>query len=684
MLGCANIKPKYKFSNEHVLIEVARVLVSMGATTYKFSLTPSSVDIPVPSSVKTLRDVVAIIPEYKQVFDMPELKNYVCWAYSIGGSVVKDRFDDRDAALEYKQMYDLASHLLQTYTGTGKRFYLGNWETDWGAMGLKSFDDVDPPQRVIDNIVRYFTVRQKAVDDAKAALRGSFKDVEVFHYAEVVMVKEAMNNPLGRNARCVNAVIPRVPELDYVSWSAYTVQDDPKEETHRVLDYIESCMRPITKAGGPPTGQKRVFIGEFGWMHLDGMPCAQHQAAFLRNVFSWGCPMALFWQMYGGGANTYCLVRPNGTRNESYSLYCEYLKAATPNEYFFDDFLARSEADARFKRCRVHTLEAPQTFQETVVLQDETVIDLNGMMHECTKGIRNVGAKARIVNRNSQKATLVLRGVCTFGMFANNWFSGYKKGAGNAVLEGAIDVVVRGAGTVITFDAENTFTGDLVIESGTTFIAKAPGCLRDCRECRVYGTLIISAPDVFGDDTVLRIGKGTQQVVCNVTDTYVNHIIIEDGAIGVKGRGLIDVSGSSEVTFAGAMRIEGTPAFGGHFGGNIVVKGNLALPRDDIPMLIRRGVCTIMQPVSNISVLQGTLKIGAEMRLSRVLTSVNGNAFIDACGCDVVINDLKVAAAGGMKFACTLQNSSNSASATCIIENMNQNIVLFPGKLQQV
>jgi len=37
-------------------------------------------------------------------------------------------FDPATLGTEYSELYDLTRYLRQTYSGTGKAFFLGNWE----------------------------------------------------------------------------------------------------------------------------------------------------------------------------------------------------------------------------------------------------------------------------------------------------------------------------------------------------------------------------------------------------------------------------------------------------------------------------------------------------------------------------------------------------------------------------
>jgi hypothetical protein len=618
----------------------------MGTDTYKFSLNPASVGITTSSTlIKSLVDVVTLVPEYKTVLDMPELKTYVCWTYTIGGAIVKDGFSLKQQALEYKQVYDLTMYLLRTYQGSGKTFYLGNWESDWGALNIASFDAPDPPQAYITNLTTYFTVRQKAVDDAKRdavaeakRLGKPLSDVNVFHYAEIVMVKEALNNPVGKNKRCINTVIPNVPNLDCISWSAYTTQDDTCDDTYALLNYIESCMQPKTTAMdvydalGTPPG-RRVFIGEFGWMHLDGVVCAQHQAEFLYNVFSWGCPLACFWQMYGGGVNTYCLVRPDGSRNESFWVYTSFMK--DPKLQVLVDFIDKSDSAFIYRRNMRHMMNKNMTLEAPLHLQDGVILDLNGYTFRCN-GVFNLGENVRIINSSDIPATFVISESCTFGAFANNWFNGYKKGQGNARIEGNIDIIVRGEGVVMTFDSANSFTGTLTIDQGATVVAKATSCFKGCKEVNVKdGWLQINAVGVFGeraDESCLRIQANAYQVISNVSDTWKHTTIIEGGR-GVSGRGLIETSGKYQVRVEGDINIMGAPTNGGIFGGDIIVAG--ALVSHSVPVSLRRGNLSIESTtcLMNRMILQsGILRLCVKNALPPVCDIImgsNGNCTLD-------------------------------------------------------
>ncbi len=98
----------------------------------------------------------------------------------------------------------------------------------------------------------WLNTRQQAVDDARRETPHT--NVNVYAYAEVNRVRDAMLNGPDNNQRLVNQVLPAVTNLDFVSWSAYDGQDLDPEELHRTLDYIESHLATnsywLVDAGG--------------------------------------------------------------------------------------------------------------------------------------------------------------------------------------------------------------------------------------------------------------------------------------------------------------------------------------------------------------------------------------------------------------------------------------------------
>ncbi len=114
-------------------------------------------------------------PATRAVLDMP-FANYVLWAYAFGSK--EDPFAADRLPAEYQRMRDLTKDLLTRYRGSGKTFYLGNWEGDWHLPRVDP-RRVPTPEEV-QRMIEWVNTRQKAVDDAKREVAPS--GVNVFYY----------------------------------------------------------------------------------------------------------------------------------------------------------------------------------------------------------------------------------------------------------------------------------------------------------------------------------------------------------------------------------------------------------------------------------------------------------------------------------------------------------------------
>lgn len=284
VLGTQTFAPSYQFTKEPKLVETARAILAMGSRTLKFDLSNDRAAWPDPKP-QSLAEIVRRVPSVKSVLDMP-FGNYLLWAYppSVDG---RGRFQPETRNAEYREMYDLTRALLQTYNGTGKTFYLGNWEGDWHLTHMDP--DYAPSPEEIANMTGWANARQKAVDDAKRDT--AHNKVQVFYYLEVNRVVDAM----AGKSRLANAVLPHA-NVDFVSYSSYdSLGGDMGTSLKKALDYIQSQLPP--KPGIPG---RRVFIGEYGFPAEGRTP--QQQDALARRVMraglEWGCPFVLYWEMF--------------------------------------------------------------------------------------------------------------------------------------------------------------------------------------------------------------------------------------------------------------------------------------------------------------------------------------------------------------------------------------------------
>ena len=282
VIGTQTIGAAYQFTPEPKLVETARAILAMGSTTLKFSLTPQAETAPKP---RTLEEIVERDPAVKAVLELP-FANYVMWVSPRsapgGGPFAPSRLE-----AERQEVGGLTRRLLKTYNGSGKSFYLGNWEGDW--LLTRTNPNYTPTAEEIENMVHWGNARQEAVDEARRATPHT--NVNVYYYIEVNRVRDAM---AGRS-RVANLVLPRV-NPDFVSYSSYDSQQGDVERTFgETLDYLQARLSHKPEIPG-----KRVFIGEYGLPLLGNSAESQDRLArqVMRAGLRWGCPFVLYWEMY--------------------------------------------------------------------------------------------------------------------------------------------------------------------------------------------------------------------------------------------------------------------------------------------------------------------------------------------------------------------------------------------------
>lgn len=303
VIGTQTIGAQYKFTKETNLVETAKAIRNMGSNILKMSLGPryfdENYDILYQSSIQSLTDLVKE-KTVNQVLRM-DFKYYQLWAYEFSQEMTKaekDKSDNYIGVSPYKEIYDLTTYLLTEFSGTGKVFYLGNWEGDWHLR--QDYDrtkDVNP--RTIQRIIQWINIRQKAIDNAKK--NTLHNNVEVYHYLEVNLSDLAV---VGKDC-VINSVLPYT-YIDYVSFSSYTATNPPvtEEEMDSVLtahlNYIESKISPKKEIQG-----KRLFIGEYGWNELEYSQKQINERAkwVIKAALKWGCTYILFWEMYNNELN---------------------------------------------------------------------------------------------------------------------------------------------------------------------------------------------------------------------------------------------------------------------------------------------------------------------------------------------------------------------------------------------
>ncbi|MCX6908719.1 MAG: FAD-dependent oxidoreductase [Verrucomicrobia bacterium] len=328
VIGTQTFSPSYQFTGKTRLVETAEVIREMGANVIKFELarryaSPNSNVPAADPSIQSLADLAQREPSHRHVLDMP-FAYYVLWAHTFNGGEGKWRrgFSKEDAAKEYREIHDLTAHLLKTYSGTGRTFFLGHWEGDGFLRGtVKKSDDAKVTPEAAQGMADWLTTRQRAVDDARRDT--PHHDVQVWHYTEVNHVKLAMNED---RPALVNRVLPQAP-VDYVSYSSYDTASDPAL-LKRALDYIESKLTPKPGIAG-----KRVFIGEYGFPAVRHTPQEQDRLSrtVMRAGLEWGCPFVLYWELYNnevapdGQQRGFWLIDDKGVKQPVYETHRRFL-----------------------------------------------------------------------------------------------------------------------------------------------------------------------------------------------------------------------------------------------------------------------------------------------------------------------------------------------------------------------
>ncbi|MFT6881490.1 MAG: hypothetical protein ACJAVY_000276 [Marinoscillum sp.] len=313
VIGTQTVGAKYKFSKETDLVETAQQILDMGSNLMKFSMHPryctENYDLPENKDIKSLTDLAILEPSMNKVLNM-DFKYYHIWVYGFSqyspepmgekNDTTQIKFiggypESYETAL-YTELYDFTKHLLTTYQGSGKAFYLGHWEGDWHLRWhydrTKAVD-----VETLTGMIKWEKIRQKAIDDAKIDFPP--KGIEVYNYIEVNLVRAGIENP--DKLTVTNSIISEV-NPDFVSYSSYDATNPYKNEADlnkalsESLDYIASKLTPKENL---PQG-KRVWIGEYGSPAISYNQVDQDNRSkwVIKTGLEWGTPFILYWEMY--------------------------------------------------------------------------------------------------------------------------------------------------------------------------------------------------------------------------------------------------------------------------------------------------------------------------------------------------------------------------------------------------
>jgi hypothetical protein len=328
-LGVAHIGGLYSFSETDYLNEGAATAHAIGARCIKVSL---SLDTENPSpklysfhsqwpAVATL-DALADAPYYRALFAR-EFDTFILTAFRPGRSAGywRESFSAEDEQAEEECCASLTRHLLRTYAQTRKTFIIQNWEGDWALRG--SFDPAAKPTAAATAaMIRWLAARQRGV--ARGRAESAAGGARVFHACEVNLVRQAQ---VQGAPGVTTDVLPHVP-VDLASYSAWDTKDSPAHFAE-ALAFIAKHKRRTE-----PFGEHGVYVGEFGLPESEASPqlAFERTAALLAEAQRFGCPYAVYWQLYCNEPITkppkvnadykgFWLVRPDGTRSEVCRLF---------------------------------------------------------------------------------------------------------------------------------------------------------------------------------------------------------------------------------------------------------------------------------------------------------------------------------------------------------------------------
>jgi hypothetical protein len=344
-VGTQTFSGLYQFTTNTLLVETAEAIHDMGSGVIKFYLGsdyPRQYHLTLPPSVTNLLALARDEPSCHRVLDMP-FQHFIMWAYPFANTDAAwyNGYSAMEAAGDYREMYDVTRYLLTNYNNSGKTFYLGHWEGD----GYLAPWTTNAPPTALQGMIDWLNNRQKAIDDAKHDTACT--NVNVFGYAEANRVRDAMLNGPTNNLRVINAVVPFVTNLDYLSYSSYDAQDLSVSDLYTTLNYMESKV-PTNKTS-VITGE-RIWIGEYGW---GGSQTPDQQEplsrVYLQRLLNRGARFALFWEIYNNETNkSFCLIDSNNVKVASYYLHQRFLNQARLLTAQFKERNGRAPTDAEF------------------------------------------------------------------------------------------------------------------------------------------------------------------------------------------------------------------------------------------------------------------------------------------------------------------------------------------------
>lgn len=179
--------------------------------------------------------------------------------------------------------YKFFKHLTQYLEGAfeNKTIVLQNWESDW------KFNDIKDNEDAMDKVIRWIRARQRGVSEGRSRhIRP--RSTKVLHALEVNKVQEKRSNN-------ITELVLKHVDVDLVSYSMYEIHENGvlSQSLDFIADRMNEPSRYMTQlAQIDERFTKRVYLGEYGTGDED------KNNDILVNAISWGCPFALYWQVF--------------------------------------------------------------------------------------------------------------------------------------------------------------------------------------------------------------------------------------------------------------------------------------------------------------------------------------------------------------------------------------------------
>jgi len=363
VLGTNAIGGKYKFTADSKILEQAKQIRAMGSNVLKISLGPNSpktYELEIAGKQTTTLDLFKAHPDYRKVFDM-DFKYIFAWVHTLTGIEWKKGINKEQEKVLYDEMFQFVTYLLKEYNGSGKTFLIGNWEGDW-LLHPNYNRNFTPTKEHIDNMTKWFQIRQQAIDDAKK--QSSTKNVEIYYYVEVNLVLKGLKG----EACIAQSILPNV-NVDLVSYSSYEAiknrtYAEKKEQLQKVFDYLEKQLQP--KPGLPFS--RRVYIGEYGYHAKVSDPESfkkqyEETREIMKISLELNLPFALHWQMYNneyeptGESKQMSLINEEGKKMPLYHLHKKFY---TEMNGYLNSYKAKHKrflANADFRKKAIEVLD---------------------------------------------------------------------------------------------------------------------------------------------------------------------------------------------------------------------------------------------------------------------------------------------------------------------------------------